>query len=123
MGNLLPVQEMARIAFVAEPREQPAIEVRVNFGIFAGREVTPAEIDELARVLLSEVRSVSILSEQRHEIDADAEISVHQLRIEVEAKALAGDADVAILGTRLADLAEHWAEGCISERHAEISDS
>ncbi len=122
MGNLLPVQEMARIAFVAEPREQPAIEVRVNFGIFAGREVTPAEIDELARVLLSEVRSISILSEQRHEIDADAEISVHQLRIEVEAKALAGDADVAILGTRLADLAEHWAEGCISERHAEITE-
>ncbi len=121
-GTASTVQEMARIAFVADPREQAAIEVRVNFGIFAGREVTPAEIDELARVLLPEVPSVSIVSEQRHEIDSEVEVSVHQLRIEVAPDALPEHADVAVLGTRLADLAEHWAEGCISERHAEISD-
>ncbi|MBA2296465.1 MAG: hypothetical protein H0W14_00315 [Actinobacteria bacterium] len=116
------MQEPARIAFVAEPREPVAIEVRVNFGVFAGREVTPAEIDELARVLLSELRSVSIVSEQRHEIDDDTAISVHQLRLEVAADALPADADVAMLETRLAVLAEHWAEGCISERHAEITE-
>ncbi|MCP9484900.1 MAG: hypothetical protein MSC30_03480 [Gaiellaceae bacterium MAG52_C11] len=116
------MQEMARIAFVADPRPEAAIEVRVNFGIFAGREVTPAEIDELARVLLPEVSAVSIVSEQRHEIDAGVEVSMHQLRIEVAPNALPEDTDVATLGTRLAVLAEHWAEGCISERHAEIAE-
>lgn len=110
------MQELARIAFVTEPREPAAIEVRVNFGIFAGREVTPAEIDELAGVLLSELASVSIVSEQRHEIGGEGAIAVHQLRIEVAADAIPDDADVPMLGTRLATLAEHWAEGCISER-------
>ncbi len=117
------MQEMARIAFVADPQDPVAIEVRVNFGIFAGREVTPAEIDELARVLLSELPSVSIVSEQRHVLDTDAQVAVHQLRIEVAAEALPQNADVASLGTRLALLAEHWAEGCISERHAEVTES
>ena len=117
------MQELARIAFVADPREPAAIEVRVNFGIFAGREVTPAEIDELARVLLPEVPSVSILSEERHEIDSEVEISVHQLRIEVAADDLPEDSDASALAERIATLAEHWAEGCISERHAEITES
>jgi len=114
------VQELARIAFVAEPREHAAIEVRVNFGIFAGREVTPSEIDDLARILLDEVRAVSVVSEERHEIDKDVEIAVHQVRVEVGKDALPEGADVSALSERIATLAEHWAEGCISERHAEI---
>ncbi|MEJ7569487.1 MAG: hypothetical protein WKF41_14630 [Gaiellaceae bacterium] len=121
-GTSRSVQELAKIAFVAEPRPPAVIEVRVNFGIFAGREVTPAEIDELARVLLPEVPSVSIVAEQRHEIDTEVEVALHQLRIEVAAEALPAGADVPTLATRLATLAEHWAEGCISERHAEITE-
>lgn len=114
------MQELARIAFVAEPRQDAAIEVRVNFGIFAGREVTPAEIDDLARILLDEVGAVSVVAEARHEIDREVEVSVHQVRIEVGKDALPAGADPAALGERVATLAEHWAEGCISERHAEI---
>jgi hypothetical protein len=117
------VQKLAPIAFVAEPRENAAIAVLVNFGIFAGREVTPAEIDDLARILLDEVGSVSVVSEARHEIDREVEVSVHQVRIEVERANLPADVDVGLLSERVALLAEHWAEGCISERHAEISDS
>jgi hypothetical protein len=118
------MQKLAPIAFVAEPRENAAIAVLVNFGIFAGREVTPAEIDDLARVLLEEVGSVSVVSEARHEIDREVEVSVHQVRIEVDADELpVDDDDVPALAQRIAALAEHWAEGCISERHAEISDS
>ena len=116
------MQEIARIAFVSEPTAEPTIEVRVNFGIFAGREVTAAEIDELARILLPEVRSISIVSEQRHEFDAAVEGLVHQVRIEVATDALPDGADVASLGARLATLAEHWAEGCISERHAAFTE-
>lgn len=109
------MQELAPIAFVAEPREGAALEVRVNFGIFAGREVTPAEIDELARVLLPEVPDVSIISEERHEIDRDVEVSVHQVRIEIAPEAMPpGDPNA--VGARVATLAEHWAQDCISER-------
>ena len=117
------MQELARIAFVAEPREHAAIEVRVNFGIFAGREVTAAEIDDLARILLEEVGSVSVVSEERHEIDKDVEVSVHQVRVEVGKDALPEGAEIPALAERIAMLAEHWAEGCISERHSEISEN
>jgi hypothetical protein len=117
------VQELAPIAFVAEPREGAAVEVRVNFGIFAGRDVTNAEIDELARTLLPDVPSVSIVSEERHEIAADVEVTVHQVRIEVAADAMPEDADPAVVGTRIATLAQGWAESCISERRVEISDA
>jgi hypothetical protein len=116
------VQELAPIAFVAEPREGAAIEVRVNFGIFAGRDVTRAEIDDLTTLLLQEVPEVSIVSEERHEIDREVEASVHQVRIEITQDALPENADVATLGTRVTALAERWAESCISERHAEISE-
>jgi hypothetical protein len=116
------MQDLAPIAFVADPRPPAALEVRVNFGIFAGREVTPAEIDELARILIPELPAVSIVADDRHEFDTEAEISVHQVRIEVAADALPEQADLAALGTRIATLAEHWAEGCISERHAELTE-
>ena len=73
------------MAFAVERQEPPAIEVRVNFGVFAGREATAAEIERLAEWLLDEVGEVSIISEERHEIDANVEASVHQVRIEVAA--------------------------------------
>ena len=116
------MQELAPIAFVAEPREGAAIEVRVNFGIFAGRDVTRAEIDDLTTLLLQEVAEVSIVSEERHEIDRDVEVSVHQVRIEVAGDVVPEDTDVSTLATRVAALAERWAESSIAERHAEISD-
>ncbi len=54
------------IAFAVQEHEPPALEVRVNFGMFAGREATAAEIDELADALLEQVGAVSIVSEDRH---------------------------------------------------------
>jgi hypothetical protein len=76
------------MAFAVERQEPPAIEVRVNFGVFAGREATAAEIDRLAEWLLDEVGEVSIISEERHEMDATVEASVHQVRIEVAAESV-----------------------------------
>ena len=116
------MQELAPIAFVAEPREGAAVEVRVNFGIFAGRDVTRAEIDDLTTLLLEEVPEVSIVSEERHEIDRDVEVSVHQVRIEVARDVVPEETDVSTLATRVTALAERWAESCIAERHAEISE-
>ena len=115
--------ELAPIAFAAEPRDGAAVEVRVNFGIFAGRDVTRAEIDDLTTLLLEEVPEVSIVSEERHEIDREVEVSVHQVRVEIAADAVPEGADAAALAARVTTLAERWAESCISERRAEISES
>src|SRR5690348_18146700 len=95
------------LAFVVE-QPQPGIEVRVNFGVLAGRGATPAEIDRLAQWLLDEVGEVSIIAEERHEIDAHAEASVHQVRIEVAAEDVrAGEREN--IERRILERADHWA--------------
>jgi hypothetical protein len=109
------------IAFAVHAHNTPAIEVRVNFGIFAGREATGAEIERLAQWLLDEVGEVSIISEERHEIDAHVEASVHQVRIEVAADRVPGDpTERAEIEGRIVERAEHWANLCVAERHIEV---
>jgi len=93
--------------------EAPPKEVRVNFGVFAGRNVTPAEIDDLAQQLLPELGEVTIVSEDRHDVSETSEIALHQLRVE-----LPDDADA----EHVAGLVEHWAESCIAERHVEVAE-
>jgi hypothetical protein len=111
------------MAFAVHDQDAPGIEVRVNFGIFAGREATPAEIDRLAEWLLDEVGEVSIISEERHEIDANVEASVHQVRVEVSADGVPLDpAERDELEQRIVERAEHWANICVAERHVEIAD-
>ncbi len=106
------------MAFAVRRHDAPAIEVRVNFGVFAGREATPAEIDRLAEFLLDEVPEVSIVSEERHEIDPHAEGVVHQVRIEVAS----ADGDRDEIERRILERAEHWARLCVADRRAEITD-
>ena len=108
----------AELAFLSEPTESP-LEIRINFGIFAGRQATPAEIDDLARALLPVLDEVTIVSEQRHEITQASEVSVSTVRVE-----LGKAADP--LGRELADTllarCEQWAAGCIADRRAEVSE-
>jgi hypothetical protein len=103
------------MAFVVEGREEPAIEVCVNFGVFAGRDATPAELDKLAEWLLDEVGEVSIISEDRVETDGNVEASLHQVRIQI------AEGDDA-LAQRILERADHWARLCVADRHAEIAD-
>jgi hypothetical protein len=111
------------LAFAVHEHEPPALEVRVNFGMYAGREATPAEIDDLAAALLEQVGAVSIVSEERHEIDDHSEASVHQVRIEIDSNSLPSDRrEREELGVRVLVAAEQWAEECIAERHVEISE-
>jgi hypothetical protein len=102
------MQDVASIAFLDD-----AGHIRVNFGMFAGREATQAEIDELAHDLLGEVQAITIVAEQRTIADRDVEASVHQIRIEL------GNADP----QRPLLIAERWAEACVAERHAEITET
>lgn len=115
--------DLGTLAFAVHEHEPPALEVRVNFGVFAGREATPAEIDDLAAQLLEKIGSVSIVSEERHEIDSRSEASVHQVRIEVGAESLPDDRSTREeLAGRLIETAERWADACIAARHAEVSE-
>jgi hypothetical protein len=112
------------MAFAVHRHDPPAIEIRVNFGVFAGRDATPAEIDRLAEFLLDEVGEISIISEERHEIDSHVEASVHMVRIEVGADRVpADDVERRAIEERILERAEHWARVCVAERHAEIADS
>src|SRR4051794_13748548 len=108
------------IAFAVRKHPEPGLEVRVNFGMFAGRAATPAEIDRLAEWLLDEVGEVSIISEERHEIDERVEASVHQVRIEVAPDRVNGDLDE--LEERIVERADHWARVCIADRHVEVAE-
>ena len=53
------------LAFPVRTPEQPGLEIRVNFGMFAGREATAAEIEELGAALLPEIGHAQISSEKR----------------------------------------------------------
>ena len=102
------MQDIASIAFLDDNGD-----IRINFGMFAGRDATQAEIDELARELLAEVQAITIVAEQRTIADRDVEASVHQIRIEL------GKSDP----QRPLLIAERWAEACVAERHAEITEA
>jgi hypothetical protein len=111
------------LAFCVRDAEPPGVEVRVNFGIFAGRGATAAEIDDLAAALLPRVGEVSIVAEERHEIGPDAEASLNQVRIEVAPEQLPDDEhELDMLCGRLVEAADSWARGCIADRHAEVSE-
>jgi hypothetical protein len=111
------------LAFCVREVEPPGVEVRVNFGVFAGRGATAAEIDDLAAALVPKVGEVSIVAEERHEIGEEAEASLNQVRIEVAPDHLPADErELDILCGRLVEAAETWARACIAERHAEVSE-
>jgi hypothetical protein len=109
------------IAFVAEPREHTDVEIRINFGVFAGREATPAELDDLGRAAMGQVDHVTVVSEHRHELGEGSETSLHQVRMRVPADALPIDgAEAELVRDGLVALAERWAQSCIDARHADV---
>jgi hypothetical protein len=109
------------IAFATRTHEPPGLEIRINFGMYAGREATPAEIDELGKALLARVQEVSIISEERHEIADSSEAQLHQVRVEVPSEGLPrDDHELDELRGRLVEVSERWAQACIAERHVEV---
>jgi len=110
------------IAFAIE-QEPAGLEIRINFGVFAGRDATSAELEELGKLLVPEAGEVSIVGEQRHEISEDAGVVLHQVRVSVSPENVPDDpGDRKEFCERLVTLAEIWARQCINERHAEITE-
>jgi hypothetical protein len=98
------------LVFMAAPDE-----IRVNFGIFAGREATPAEIDELAQELKPRVSGFSVEAEQHYEFGEATEAVVHLIRIHIP------EADDELRG-RLLEIVERWAQARVAERHVEVAE-
>jgi len=100
------------LAFRADDHERPACTVRVNFGIYAGRNATQAEIDDLARALSRIVESFAIAAEERHEFGGAVETAIRQTVIEIQD--VGGEDDE--LCDRVIACAEAWAASCIRSR-------
>lgn len=103
------------VAFRVRDHERPALEVRVNFGVFAQRQATPAEIDDLARALKELAPSFEIVAEERHEFGGDVETSLHQVVVEIETV----DDELAIA---VVTAAERWAKECFAARRSDLGD-
>ena len=95
------------LVFPGEREDCP--EIVVNFGVFSGREATEAEIYRLAQRLLEEIDSVEIISERRYEVDAEAEATVHQVRIALPLNADGRE-------NELMPIVSDWAHDSIGER-------
>jgi len=110
------------IAFAVD-QDPSGLEIRVNFGVFAGRDATSAELEELGKLLVPEAGEVSIVGEQRHEISGDAEVVLHQVRVSVSPEIVPDDpGERKEFCERLVTLAEIWARQCIHERHADVTE-
>jgi hypothetical protein len=110
-----PLLDEPAISLFVREHEEPGIEVRVNFGVFAGRYATPAEIDELAAALTDLLPTFAIVSEDRHEFGGSVEASVHQVVVEVPREHAGGEAEV--LAEQIVLAANGWALDCIASRH------
>jgi hypothetical protein len=110
------------IAFAVD--DPPAgLEIRINFGVFAGRDATTAELEELGKLLLPEAGEVSVVGEERHELAEEVEVVLHQVRVSVPPAAVPeSPVERKEFCGRLITLAEIWARQCINERHSEISE-
>ena len=110
-----PLLDEPAISLLVRKHDDPRIEVRVNFGVFAGRHATPAEIDELAASLKEHLSAFAVVAEERHEFGGTVEASVHQVVIEVPREHAEGHPDV--LAEQIVLAANGWALDCIASRH------
>jgi hypothetical protein len=110
------------LAFATE-HEETGLEIRVNFGVFAGRDATSAELEDLGKLLVPEAGAAAIVGEERHEMADDVEVVLHQVRVAIPPdQTPTGRADREALRERLVGLCEVWARRCIHERHADITE-
>jgi hypothetical protein len=110
------------IAFVVE-QEPAGLEIRINFGVFAGRDATTAELEELGKLLVPEAGAVSIVGEERHDLTEEVEVVLHQVRVAVPPESVPDNpAERKEFCERLVTLAEIWTRRCISDRHGEITE-
>jgi hypothetical protein len=99
----------------------------VNFGIFAGRDVSKLELERLGHMLLRVLDGVTLVSEHRFELADGSSIDLHQVRVSIDRDVLPPDElDIESLRVRIAELLEGWVYTCLTEvsgsefTHAEL---
>ena len=102
------------LAFRVREREEPGLEIRVNFGMFAGRNATQAEIDDLARSLNDVLGSFTVVAEELHEFGGSVEATLRQIAVRIPPDQLGDDPDM--VSERVVARAETWAADCIRAR-------
>jgi hypothetical protein len=107
------------VAFRVRGPEEGACTVRVNFGLYAGRNASQAEIEDLARSLSTVLDSFAIVAEERHEFGGSVETAIRQTVIEIPEDGAADNVDV--LCQRVVAGAEAWAADCIRS-HSELGE-
>jgi len=110
-----PLVDDPQISLRVREHDDPGIEIRINFGLFAGRHATPAEIDELAATLREFVPEFSIVAEERHEFAHDVEAALHQVVIGVSHEHIGDEPD--FLAGQMVRAANTWALDSIASRH------
>lgn len=96
-------------------RPRAALDFNVNFGIFAGREVSRREIERLGETLLPMVEGVSISAEHRYELGEHSTVTLHQVHVEVGPEAFPRDeGDVEQLRARIAQALQDWLDDCLT---------
>ncbi|MFL5960285.1 MAG: hypothetical protein ACJ75G_08490 [Gaiellaceae bacterium] len=113
-----PLIDEPAISLRVRDHEDPGVEVRVNFGLFAGRHVTPAEIDDLAAALRDLLPEFAIVAEERHEFGDGVEASVHQVVVEVPREHAGPEPE--LLAEQIVLAANGWALDCIASRHGAV---
>jgi hypothetical protein len=114
-SSMSPLLDEPAISLLVREHDEPGIEVRINFGVFAGRHATPAEIDELALALRGLVPAFAIVAENRHEFGGVVEASVHQVVVEVPQENAGAEPDV--VAQQIVLTANGWALECMASRH------
>lgn len=83
-------------------------EIVVNFGLFSGRDATPAEIERLAQTLLPGLGTVEIVCEQRYTFDRQMEASIYLVKVILPPETAVTSGDL--------ETVEAWARDCMAER-------
>src|SRR6266542_3795222 len=103
--------------------DPPGLELQINFGVFAGRDATSAELEELAKLIVPQVGEVSLVAEERHDAADGIEIVLHQVRIEIPAEGVPEDEDERVaLEDKLVSTAEFWTGASEADAHVQNSD-
>jgi hypothetical protein len=97
-------------------RPPAALEFNVNFGIFAGRQVSTREIERLGEALLPMLDGVSISAEHRYEVGEHSTVALHQVRVEIGPEALPADElHIERLRGRIASTIHDWLDSCLTQ--------
>src|SRR3954465_14227677 len=98
------------------PGPAVALTFLVNFGIFAGRDVSKLELERLGHMLLQIVEGVTLVSEHPFELAGGSSIALHQVRVAIDRAVLPSDEpDIEALRARIAGLLEDWVHSCLTE--------